>query len=123
MHGRTVRIALLSRRAPAALRTDVPVLVALLACWMTVSVPWAHLACGLGFVGLLGMHLRTRWRRVRALVRPVARPRGPRARRAVHVALVLVALAAALTGVLRWGGFARIRCGTAAPAISCSASR
>jgi hypothetical protein len=104
MRSRTVRITLLPRRAPAALRTDVPVLVALLACWMTVSAPWAHLACGLGLVGLVGVHLRTRWRRVRALVLPVARPGGTRARRAVHVALVVVAVATALTGALRWAG-------------------
>ncbi len=104
MRSRTVRILPLPRRAPAALRTDVPVLAALLACWMTVSAPWAHLACGLGLVGLVGMHLRTRWRRVRALVLPHSRPRGTWTTRAVHAALVVAAAAAALTGVLRWAG-------------------
>lgn len=104
MRNRTVPIASLSRRAPAALRTDVPVLVALLACWMTVPVPSAHLACGLGLVGLVGVHLRTRWTRVRALVLPGSRPRRTRVRRSVHMALVVVAVAAALTGVLRWAG-------------------
>src|SRR3954451_12048490 len=105
MRSRTVRIASLSRCcAPAALRSDAPVLVALLACWMTVPAPWAHLACGLGLVGLVGLHLRTRWSRVRALVVPVARPGGTAAGRAVHVVLVVVAVAAALTGALRWAG-------------------
>jgi hypothetical protein len=55
-------------------------------------------------VGLVGVHLRTRWRRVRALLVPVARPGGLRGRTAVHVMLVLVAVAAAVTGALRWAG-------------------
>jgi hypothetical protein len=81
------------RRLPPAVVTDLPVLVALIAAWLTVSVFWAHLAAGLLFIALVALHLSTR-RRL-----PLCG-----ARRLAYGVFIVAATAMAATGLLRWAG-------------------
>jgi hypothetical protein len=84
------------RRLPPAVVTDLPVLVALIAAWLTVAVFWAHLATGLLLIALIALHLYTR-RRL-----PL---RGAAPRRWLAYGLFIVAATAmAATGLLRWAG-------------------
>lgn len=86
---RTVR-----RRFPPGWRTDVPVLVALLACTITVAVRPVHVATGVALALLAGLHLATRRYRVRLTPARVA-----------HAAVLLAAVGATVSGLLRWAGF------------------
>jgi hypothetical protein len=78
------------RRLPPAVKTDLPVLVALIAAWLTVAVFWAHLATGLLLIALIALHLYTR-------------RRWPR-RRLAYGLFIVAATAMAATGLLRWAG-------------------
>ncbi len=79
-------------RVPPALVTDLPVLAALVLCWLTISVAWAHLATGMALVGLIGVHLRPRWPQVR--------------RRLGYWSFLAAAAGMTVTGLLRWAGVA-----------------
>jgi MFS family permease len=78
------------RRLPPAVKTDLPVLVALIAAWLTVALFWAHLATGLLLIALIALHLYTRRRRPR--------------RRLAYGLFIVAATAMAATGLLRWAG-------------------
>jgi len=84
------------RRLPPAVVTDLPVLAALIAAWLTVAVFWAHLAIGLLLIAVIALHLYTRrwlpWRRA-----------GPR-RRLAYGLFIVAATTMAATGLLRWAG-------------------
>lgn len=96
-----------TRRPPLApaLVTDLPVLLALVACALLVPLTWAHVAAGLAMAGLVAVHLRTRGGLGRRLLR---RPRSARrlALRANSVLLIVAAAAVTGTGLLRWAGTA-----------------
>lgn len=93
-------------RLPPALVTDLPVLAAVVLCWLTISVAWAHLATGLALVGLIGLHLRPRWRRVQRLFRRSGRSRSYRRadRRLGYWSFLAAAAGMTVTGLLRWAG-------------------
>lgn len=78
-----------------ALVTDLPVLAGLVLCWLTIPVFWAHLATGLALIVLIGVHLRTRRRRVLS---------GRTRHRFGYGLLLLAATAMSATGLLRWAG-------------------
>jgi hypothetical protein len=78
------------RRLPPAVKTDLPVLVALIAAWLTVAVFWAHLATGLLLIALIALHLYTRRRLPR--------------HRLAYGLFIVAATAMAATGLLRWAG-------------------
>ncbi|MEU9831700.1 hypothetical protein AB0D67_09165 [Streptosporangium sp. NPDC048047] len=94
------------RGLPPGLITDLPVLGFLVACWLLVPVAWAHLATGVALAGLVGVHLRTRSRRVARLRRRGSRPKSARAqaRRWGYRLLLASVGAMAVTGSLRWVG-------------------
>jgi hypothetical protein len=72
---------------------DVPVGVVLVACWLLVSIAWAHIVTGLVLIGWIVAHLLT-W-----LVGTGS------ATHRIGSALVLVlATAMAVSGLLRWAG-------------------
>jgi hypothetical protein len=88
---------------PPALVTDLPVLSALVVSWSSVPVVWAHVATGLGLVGLVVVHLRTRpWPATRMRQRP--RPGRRAADRALSWAPVTAVAAVTGTGLLRLVG-------------------
>jgi hypothetical protein len=81
------------------------VLSALVVSWLLVPLVWAHVATGLGLVGLVVVHLRTRPRpatRMRRRPRPGRRIRV--ADRAMPWALVTAVAAVTGTGLLRLVG-------------------
>jgi len=79
------------------------VLAALVVSWSSVPVVWAHVATGLGLVGLVVVHLRTRpWPATRMRRRP--RPGRRAADRAMSWALVTAVAAVTGTGLLRLVG-------------------
>ena len=82
------------RQLPPAVLTDVPVLAVMVLAWLTVAVPWAHLAAGLVLIALIALHLYTRprlsWRG--------AQPR----RRLAYGMFTFAATAMAASGLLRW---------------------
>jgi hypothetical protein len=83
--------------------TDLPVLAALVVSWSLVPVVWAHVATGLGLVGLVVVHLRTRrWPATRMRRRPRSSRRA--ADRAMSWALVTAVAAVTGTGLLRLVG-------------------
>lgn len=91
------------RRLAPALGTDLPVLLALVACWLLVPLAWAHVATGLAMAVLALVHLRTR----RGLARRMLRwPRSVRrfATQASSWLVVAAAAAVTVTGLLRWAG-------------------
>lgn len=98
MTGRRTTPRIRERRRPPALVTDLPVLAVLVACSATVAVFWAHVITGLVLIVLVGVHLSTRRRRL--LRRRRARHQLP------YGAFLVVATAAAATGLLRWAGVA-----------------
>lgn len=78
-------------------------LAALVVSWSLVPVVWAHVATGLGLVGLVVVHLRTRpWPATRVRRRP--RPGRRAADRAMSWALVPAVAAVTGTGLLRLVG-------------------
>jgi len=81
------------RRLPPAVRTDVPVLGAMVLAWATVAVFWAHVAVGLLLVALIALHLYTR-----------PRLPGHGWRRVAYGIFVVAATAMAASGLLRWAG-------------------
>jgi hypothetical protein len=83
--------------------TDLPLLLALLACGLLVAVPWAHIALGLAMAGLAVLHLRTRTRLGRRMLRW---PRSVRrlGEQTSAWLIVAAACAATATGLLRWAG-------------------
>ncbi len=86
-----------------ALVTDLPVLSALVVSWTLVPVVWAHVATGLGLVGLVVVHLRTRpWPATRVRQRP--RPGRRAADRALSWVPVTAVAAVTGTGLLRLVG-------------------
>jgi hypothetical protein len=86
-----------------ALVTDLPVLAALVMSWMLVPVAWAHVATGLGLVGLVVVHLRTRpWPATRMRRRARAGRRAPDW--AMSWAPVTAMAAVSGTGLLRLVG-------------------
>jgi hypothetical protein len=91
------------RRYAPGLVTDLPVLVALVGCWLLVSVAWAHVAAGLALAGLIAGHLLTRRGLTARLLR---RPRSVRQFGGAASTWALLAAAAAVlgTGLLRWAG-------------------
>jgi hypothetical protein len=103
------------RALPPGLIFDLPVLVLLGACWLTVGLALAHLLTGLALVALIVVHLLTRRARVGRLWswRRSHPPRSTRrsSRRLLRQAgyLLLLALAAGMTvsGLLRWAGVPR----------------
>lgn len=78
-------------------------LSALVMSWSLVPVVWAHVATGLGLVGLVVVHLRTRpWPATRMRRRP--RPGRRAADRAMSWAPVTAVAAVTGTGLLRLVG-------------------
>lgn len=62
------------QRLPPAVRTDLPVLAMLVLCWLALTVAaWAHLVTGLVLLVVIGVHLRSRWPLVQALMRGTGR--------------------------------------------------
>lgn len=97
-----------TRRVPPALVTDVPVLALLVICWLLVPVVWAHLTTGLALIGLIGVHLWTRRRRLGRFFRrnrPALSARRV-ARRFGYGLFLAAAAAMTVTGLLRWVGVA-----------------
>lgn len=93
------------RPVPVGYRTDLPVLLATLTCWVLLPVYLAHLATGLGLIVISVHHLRTRLPRVRRVFRR-RRHAGVRPlwHRIVSCLLLLSTLAMAVSGLLRWAG-------------------
>ena len=94
------------RRLPPAVATDLPVLVVMLACWVSVPVTWAHLTTALGLIALVGAHLATR-RRLPARVLRQPRSGGQLATLASAWTLLAAMAAVTVTGLLRWAGLPR----------------
>lgn len=96
------------RRLPPALVTDLPVLALLVICWLLVPVAWAHLTTGVALIGLIGVHLWTRRRRLRRLFRRNSPALSARrlARRFGYWLFLAAAAAMTVTGLLRWAGVA-----------------
>lgn len=97
-----------TRRLPPALVTDLPVLALLVICWLLVPVVWAHLTAGLALIGLIGVHLWTRRRRLGGLSRPNRPALSARrvARRFGYGLFLAAGAAMTVTGLLRWAGVA-----------------
>lgn len=102
-----------ARRLPPAVTSDLPLLGALLVCWLTVAAAHVHLLAGGVLVGLIAAHVLTRRARVSRLFRrprPSGADRGVRPRRTRRLgSLLLLLLAAAMTvtGLARWAGVPR----------------
>lgn len=102
-----------TRRLPPAAVSDLPLLAALLVCWLTVAAAPVHLLTGLALVGLVAAHLLTRRTRISRLFqrsRPSGiTPRVPRRRprRFGSVLLLLLVAGMTVTGLARWVGVPR----------------
>lgn len=90
-------------RLPVGVRTDLPVLVAVLACWLALPLFWAHVLTGLAMAGLIAHHLRTRRGKVRRLF-GAGRVRQPVLRRAAYWTFLALTAAMVASGLLRWAG-------------------
>jgi len=93
------------RDVPPAWRLDLPVAAVLLVCWLLVPVAWAHLLVGLGMLGVVMVHLRTRpgrqvGRRGKSWGLAARHIVGSR----VTAVLVVLVVASTLTGLLRAAG-------------------
>ena len=103
------------RGPPPGLALDLPVLVLLGACWLTVPVVLAHLLTGLALVTLIVVHLLTRRARARLVWSWRRSPPVTNSRRSPRTLvwragyLLLLGLAAGMTvsGLLRWAGVPR----------------
>ncbi|GAA3228124.1 hypothetical protein GCM10017691_19060 [Pseudonocardia petroleophila] len=90
-------------RVPVAWRTDIPVGVVAVVCWLALPIFLAHVLVGCALIGLVGHHLRTR--RLRVLVGRHGRSSSRSTVRTLAYWVFLVGTAAmVVTGLLRLVG-------------------
>jgi signal transduction histidine kinase len=77
---------------------EAAIVATLLGSFLTIPIPWAHLALGTAFVVLSGAHLAVRWRTYRAVLRRWHR------RAAASGALIGSAAVMTAAGFVQWAG-------------------